>query len=45
VPCHVVCGTRELDAMGARVLDLERVIEATTVERLRAAGRELAGLI
>jgi len=45
VPCHVVCGTRRLDAMGARVLDLERVIEATNVEELRAAGRELAELV
>ncbi len=45
VPCHVVCGTRELDAMGARVLDLERVIEATTIAQLRATGRELAELI
>ena len=45
VPCHVVCGTRELDAMGARVLDLERVLEATDAEQLRAAGRELAALV
>jgi glycerate kinase len=45
VPCHVVCGTRELSAMGARVLDLERVLEATTLEELRAAGRELGELI
>jgi glycerate kinase len=45
VPCHVVCGTRELDAMGARVLDLERVLEASTIAQLRATGRELAELI
>jgi glycerate 2-kinase len=45
VPCHVVCGTRELDAMGARVLDLERVLEATSAEQLRGAGRQLADLI
>ena len=45
VPCHVVCGTRALDAMGARVLDLERVIEATTLDELRDAGRELARVI
>jgi len=45
VPCHVVCGTRELDAMGARVLDLERVLEATNAEQLEAAGRRLAELI
>jgi glycerate 2-kinase len=45
VPCHVVAGTRELDAMGARVLDLERVLEASTLEELEAAGRELAEVI
>ncbi len=45
VPCYVVCGTRALDAMGARVLDLERVLEATNADQLRAAGRRLAQLI
>ena len=45
VPCHAVVGTRQLDAMGARVLDLERVLEATTLDELRGAGRELAGLL
>ncbi|HET9123873.1 MAG TPA: glycerate kinase [Solirubrobacteraceae bacterium] len=45
VPCHVVCGTRRLDAMGARVLDLERILEATDAAQLRAAGRKLAELV
>jgi glycerate kinase len=45
VPCHAVVGTRELDAMGTRVLDLDRVLEATTLPELEAAGRELATLI
>ena len=45
VPCHVVCGVRALDAMGARVLDLGRVVPAGTPEQLAQAGRELAGLI
>ncbi|MFZ0039933.1 MAG: glycerate kinase, partial [Solirubrobacteraceae bacterium] len=45
VPCHAVVGTRELDSMGARVLDLDRVLEATTLTELEAAGRELAKLI
>jgi glycerate kinase len=45
VPCHVVCGVRELDAMGARVLDLERILQARTRDQLRAAGRRLAELI
>jgi hypothetical protein len=38
-------GTRELDSMGARVLDLDRVLEATTLEELEEAGRVLARLI
>jgi glycerate 2-kinase len=45
VPCHAVVGTCELDAMGARVLDLERVLEATTLDELRDAGRQLAQLL
>lgn len=45
VPCHAVVGTRELDAMGARVLDLERVLEATTLDELHDAGRQLAQLL
>jgi glycerate kinase len=45
VPCDAVCGTRALDGMGARVLDLERILEASTLAELRAAGRELAAVI
>lgn len=45
VPCSAVVGTSELDAMGARVLDLERVLEATTLDELRDAGRRLAEVI
>jgi len=45
VPCHAIVGTRKLDAMGARVLDLERVLEATTLHELRDAGRRLAELL
>jgi glycerate kinase len=45
VPCNAVVGTRELDAMGARVLDLERVLEATTLDELRDAGRRLAQVL
>jgi glycerate 2-kinase len=45
VPCDAVCGTRALDAMGARMLDLERILEATTLDDLRRAGRELGELI
>ncbi len=45
VPCNAVVGTRRLDAMGARVLDLERVLEATTRDALRDAGRRLAQVL
>lgn len=45
VPCHAVVGSRELDAMGARILDLDRVIEATDIEELEAAGRTLARVL
>ena len=45
VPCHAVVGTRELDAFGARVLDLQAVLEASTVSEIEAAGRELARVI
>ncbi len=45
VPCHAVVGSRELDAMGARVLDLDRVIAASTLVEIEAAGRALAEVI
>jgi glycerate kinase len=45
VPCHAVVGTRELDSMGARILDLDRVIEASTLAELEEAGRALAGVL
>jgi glycerate 2-kinase len=45
VPCDAVCGVRELDAMGARMLDLEHILEASTLDDLRRAGRQLAELI
>lgn len=45
VPCHAIVGSRELDSMGARILDLDRVIEASTVKELEAAGRSLAEVL
>ena len=45
VPCHAVVGTLALDRMGRRVLDLEHVLQASTLDELEAAGRELASLI
>jgi glycerate kinase len=46
VPLHAIVGHDGLDAFGKRMIDLQRVIEATTLEELEAAGaalgRELA---
>jgi glycerate kinase len=44
VACHAVVGSDELDSFGARVIDLGRVIEASTPAEIEAAGRELAML-
>lgn len=45
VRSYAVVGSRTLDLFEARILDLERVIEATTLEEIEAAGRELAALV
>jgi glycerate kinase len=45
VPCYAVVGRRDLDSFGARVLDLQAIIEARTLSALQAAGRHLAELI
>lgn len=42
VPCHAVVGRLQLDRFGLRILDLQVVLEAGTVEELEAAGAELA---
>ena len=45
VPCHVIVGTRELDSFGVRVLDLQAVLEATTLPRITAAARRLSDVL
>jgi glycerate 2-kinase len=45
VPCHAVVGQDALDRFGHRLLDLQHVLEATTIGAVRAAGAELAGRI
>jgi glycerate kinase len=45
VPCHAIVGQRELDAFGARILDLQAMLEARTLRGIESAGRRLAGLI
>ncbi|MBF6621184.1 MAG: glycerate kinase [Patulibacter sp.] len=42
VPCVAVVGRSRLSAARAGALGLDRVIEASTLEALRAAGREIA---
>lgn len=45
VPCYAIVGTSELDAFGARILDLQAVIEAGTLPDIEAAARRLADVI
>jgi len=45
VPCFAAVGSRALDAFGARILDLQAVLEAGDGEALEAAGRRLATLV
>ena len=42
VPCHAVCGQNGLTPFDQRILDIQRVVEATTLEELEAAGEFLA---
>ena len=45
VPCHAIVGSRTLDQFEARILDLQVVLEASTLEELEGAGRQLANLL
>ncbi len=45
VPSHAIVGSCALDAFEARILDLQVVLEASTLEEMEAAGRRLADLI
>ena len=45
VPCHAIVGSNELDAFERRILDLQVVLEASTLKELERAGRELAKLL
>ncbi len=42
VPCHAVVGRNALDRFDARILDLQLVLEASTLAQIEAAGVELA---
>jgi glycerate kinase len=45
VPCHAIVGERRLDAFGARILDVQAILEATTLAEIEAAGAELASVL
>jgi glycerate kinase len=45
VPCHAVVGARAIDRFDARILDLQAIIEATTIAELEAAGEALAAYL
>jgi len=45
VPCFAIVGTRELDAFGARMLDLQRVLEATDLDAIALAAASLADVL
>jgi glycerate kinase len=45
VPCFAIVGMSELDAFGARMLDLQRVIEATDLDAIAAAAASLADVL
>jgi glycerate kinase len=45
VPAHAIIGELALDAFGLRILDLQVVLAASTLERIETAGTELAGLL
>jgi glycerate kinase len=45
VPCHAVVGSNRLDLFELRILDLQFVLEATTLAAIEAAGAEIGTAI
>jgi glycerate kinase len=45
VPCFAIVGSNRLDAFGARMLDLQRVLEASDLDAISAAAASLADVI
>jgi glycerate kinase len=45
VPCHAIVGVNRLDRFDARILDLQEILEASTLDDLAAAATVLARLI
>jgi glycerate kinase len=45
VPCHAVVARHAIDRFDARILDLQAIVEATTVAEVEAAGERLADVL
>jgi glycerate kinase len=45
VPCHAVVGVDAIDRFDARVLDLQAIVEASTIAQLEAAGEAIAAYL
>jgi glycerate kinase len=45
VPSHAIVGELALDAFSLRILDLQAVLEASTIRRIETAGEKLAELL
>ena len=45
VPAHAIVGKLALDTFGLRILDLQVVLEASTLKRIETASERLAGLL
>ncbi len=45
VPCHAVVARNALDPFDVRILDLQAIVEATTIAELEAAGERLAAYL
>jgi glycerate kinase len=45
VPCFAIVGSSALDAFGARMLDLQRIVEATDLDAIAAAAASLADVL
>jgi hypothetical protein len=45
VPCFAIVGEDALGSFGARILDLQRVLEATTLDDIAQAAASLAPLL
>jgi glycerate kinase len=45
VPLHAIVGTDALDAFGKRMIDLQVVVEASTLDEVEASAHRLGALI